>query len=85
MKEQIKQFIKNSSYFDFEDYDEECDELHYSARENGDVGEEEYSPIDYKEAIRIKNHIISNYPGTEVSVDTCDEWVDIRIILPKNE
>lgn len=91
----IIDFVEKNSSFSFEgDPDEEqevCKNgkpiggtlLEFGTRENGNVHDEEYSDIDYKsgqevivKAMEKFNHLIERY-----ELDTCDEWVNLRIFL----
>ena len=75
-------------------YNFELDKIDYDSftielctRENGDVGEEEYSEIDYEHAEKICDEILTDYhegfEGYQVDcqIDTCDEWVHVDIYL----
>jgi len=90
MKEIVDLVIRNSS-FSFEGEEEVCKHgepigktfLMFGTRENGSVYDEEYSEIDFKSGqdIIVKvmekfGHLIESY-----ELDTCDEWVNLRIIL----
>ena len=82
IKEEIIRFVEYHSLQQFEG-DLDSNELEFATRENGDVGEEEYSQYDYQDAqdVLLKtigkfNHLIDCY-----SIDTCDEWVNLVITL----
>ncbi len=57
---------------------DECDQSNFifSTRDNGDVGEEEASPVDHSEGIRMAQAVKKLF-GDKVlcSVEICDEWV----------
>jgi hypothetical protein len=73
--------------FDLDEIDEEDGKIELSTRENGDVGEEEYSEIDMGNAEKICDEILTDYQegfkGYQVDcqIDTCDEWVHLDISL----
>ena len=75
MKKQIINFVKSISYFLLDDEEE----LSFTTREHGNVGSEQFSQTDYKEAIRIGEEIMKKFPGTSYNIDTCDEWVNLYI------
>ena len=76
-KIEITKYIENETCFDFDGIEDDI--IYFSTRENGNVHEEEFSPIDYREAIRIKNYVNQNWGGLSVTIDTFDEWVNIEI------
>lgn len=77
----ISEIVPEISYFEFEGFDEDEHEAYESltfiTRENGDVGAEEFSPIDIREARRVQARIQEIYPEVKSKVYTCDEWVYI--------
>jgi hypothetical protein len=79
MIQEIKAFVKNNSYLGFEEQDGNT--LRFVTRENGDVGEEEYSATDYNEALRVGRLIKERFEGVEAEVDTIDEWVDLEVTI----
>ena len=76
---QIKRLVQNKSYLEFEG--QEGNMLRFVTRENGDVGEEEYSPMDYEEAERVEKLIKDKFEGVETEVSTVDEWVDLEVTI----
>ena len=67
---------------DFEDDNSEDFRLSFATRENGDVCEEEYSDIDYRDAVRVKKALINTFKDKiNVDIETCDEWVLLSITL----
>jgi len=77
MKEKIKQFVRDNSYLSFDDDDD--NEVSFTTRENGDVGAEEYSNIDVREARRIGAMLTEAFPSIKLDIDTCDEWVNLVV------
>jgi hypothetical protein len=80
VKDEIISYIESNSSFTFEE-DSENLNLSFSTRENGDVGKEEYSLIDYQEGEKIIEKIISIF-GSKINsteIEPCDEWVYIHI------
>ena len=54
--------------------------LAYATRQNGDVGEERASPRDYKEAIRVRDALRSEFGDKiEVHVEDVDEWINLDV------
>ena len=81
MKEIIR-FVEKNSFQEFEG-DEDSNVLEFTTREHGNVGDEEYSQIDFDDAQEVMlkvmgefNHLIESY-----EIDTCDEWVNLVITL----
>ena len=64
----------------FEIYDEDDKNgLLLTTRENGNVGDEEYSEVDYSEAKRVKDIILKENPHLIINIVGVDEWVHIDI------
>jgi len=80
MNDIIKIATKGSFSLDERNNDEQF--MLFATRENGDVGEEEYSEIDFKEAESIEKELKEKYAkNVVVDIDTCDEWVHIEVTL----
>lgn len=79
MIQEIKAFVKNNSYLGFEE--QNGNTLRFVTRENGDVGEEEYSHKDLQEAYRVEKLIKEKFEGVETEVNTIDEWVDLEVTI----
>ena len=62
------------------DVDVNGDQVIFETRENGDVGEEEYSHEDLKEAYKVVDEIkkIDSW-ALSPYVDTSDEWVMVIV------
>ncbi len=73
----IKRLVQNKSYLQLDE--QEGNMLRFVTRENGDVGEEEYSPKDLQEAERVEKLIKDKFEGVETEVTTVDEWVDLEV------
>lgn len=80
VSEEIKQWVRDNSYFEVEDEEEDVNLL-FATRENGNVGEEEIGEEDYTEAQRIEQYIVEKYPLCTVEVETVDEWVHINVTV----
>jgi len=63
--------------FDLDQFDED-ETLQFACRNNGDVGEETYGELDYRNAIKIEKELIAQY-GAKVNIEPVDEWVIITI------
>lgn len=85
MADEIKAFIKQNSWFELEEVDAISNELRYTTRDHGDVGEETAGLPDIVEARRICGWIKDNYfdNGVTAYYETVDEWVDINIEFPR--
>jgi hypothetical protein len=84
MKKEIIQFVEKNSFQsldgDFEDFDED-DDLEFTTREHGNVGDEQYSQIDFDDAQAIGVKVMAEFGVKGFDVETCDEWVNLTIIL----
>lgn len=81
--EKIKNYIKDNSYFEFDD--EDSTSLLFATRENGDVGAEKPSHIDIAEAERIANKLKNKFPDIKTIIDIVDEWVHLTIKFKKED
>lgn len=81
--EEIKQYIKQNSYFEYEGY--ECGTATFATRRNGSVYDCSFSKKDLTEAVRLGKELSKIYKGknVEISVDTCDEWVYVKVKTPR--
>lgn len=77
MNEKIINLVKETSYFDFEDYQEGI--YQFSTRRFGDILNGEYGCIDYQTAIDVRKKLLANFSDINVSIDTCDEWVMLYV------
>lgn len=75
-KEIIK-YVEDNSWFEC-DVDEE-DYLSFTTRRHGNNYREEYGEEDLEEAYRIIKQVKHQFKNLDISVDTCDEWVNIEI------
>jgi len=83
--EQIKKIVSENSYLEY-DYDD-GDTLAFITRQNGNVESGNASPLDMKEARKIKFLLIDKFENISIDVDDMDEWVtlDIQIRMPKKK
>lgn len=81
--EEIKQYIKQNSYFEYEGY--ECGTATFATRRNGSVYNCSFSKKDLAEAVKLNKELSRIYNGKNVviSLDTCDEWVYVRVKTPR--
>ena len=80
IKEDIKKIIKDDGNSTLSFDDEEDDFMLFATRENGDVGEEMSSQIDYNDAHNIRTKLMAKYAGKiVVDIEDIDEWVNLRI------
>ena len=83
LREKVKAFVLKNSYFEDANDDDEDDDLRFTTRENGDVGNETPGDEDWKELMRVVRLIRENFPDqTKCFGETIDEWTDliVRII-----
>lgn len=75
---QIKEWIKQNTQFEADDENAE-EEVLFTCRDHGNVGEEEFGEEDYEEAQQIEVFITENFPLCTSEIETVDEWVHITI------
>jgi len=83
LREKVKAFVLKNSYFEDANDDDEDDDLRFTTRRNGDVGNETPGDEDWKELMRVVRLIRENFPDqTKCFGETIDEWTDlvVRII-----
>ena len=82
LKELIKIFVKQNSWFEDESEDEKPFELSFSTREYGNVGNEIPGQKDINKAKEIGRQLMNKFPG-EVKCEwsTADEWVYIEVFI----
>lgn len=77
--DKIVEFVNQNSMVDFDlESDIDDNSIDFSTRENGDVGAEQYSPVDYAEAKRLGSLIEAKFPA-HVEYTTADEWVSFYV------
>jgi hypothetical protein len=83
---QVKKFMEDNSYFEFYTVSPNND-IEYSTRQNGNVGDEKYGEADMEEARRIKKLLKSKLPKIikDVEFEGAEEWVFMNIKLKKDE
>lgn len=75
IKEVIRQVI-DGSHSTLSQEDEGDDFINFATRENGDVGAEEHSDMDYNDAYNIKVKIDKKYSDKlEATIETVGEFV----------
>jgi len=79
----IEQYVERNSYFEVSDKSEH--QIHFVTRENGSVGDETPGQEDYKEAQRLKKQLERDYKDIKVTIDTIDEWTDLRVDFSESE
>ena len=78
MIDNIVSLVEDMSYFTFDGIEDD-EQLIFSTRENGDVGSETPSRIDYKEGLKVVKEIKSKYPTLSVEIEVVDEWIMIFV------
>ena len=85
-KRDIYNFVLKNSYLQFdgekEDLEDDIDELTFSTRENGDVGNEKPGQKDINQALSIKRLLEYEFKGIKTEINYVDEWVMLNIFLP---
>jgi hypothetical protein len=79
--EKIKLFVAKNSYLEVSDDDE--DEVRFTTRQNGNVGDEEPGQEDWNEIVRVAKLLKAEFPNQlKCTGETIDEWTDliVRII-----
>jgi hypothetical protein len=79
--EKIKLFVAKNSYLEVS-YDDE-DEVRFTTRQNGNVGDEEPGQEDWNEIVRVAKLLKAEFPNQlKCTGETIDEWTDliVRII-----
>lgn len=69
----IKEFVAKNSYFGFDNKEDEA--LMFSTRKHGEFYEEGYGEQDLQAGNILKEELLKEFPGIEVLIDTCDEWI----------
>lgn len=82
LKDSIISFVLKNSYFTVDNTLEPL-VIQLSTRENGNVGDEQYSELDIKAATLLKNQLKNNF-GVSSRIETFDEWVFLTINLEEN-
>lgn len=82
IKNKVREIIKSDSETTLEFDSEDTDRISFITRANGDVGKEEHSLIDLRDAVSNRNKI-TNFYGDKVKayVEIVDEWVYLNIII----
>lgn len=82
LDKKIIAFVENTSWFSFDNDDD--DQLSFATRDHGSVHDETPGAADFKEANKLAKAIKSKFPKvTRVSIDEADEWVMVRVDVPK--
>jgi len=82
LRERIKIFVKQNSWFADESDDETPFEMSFTSREYGNVGDERPGKIDIDKAKDIGRQLMNKFPGeVKCELSTADEWVYIEVYL----
>ena len=82
IKEKIQKIIKQDRDSTLVLTDEGDDFMTFSTRENGDVGEETASPIDFDDAWRMSKILLMEFTGKiKADIEEVDEWVYLNITI----
>jgi hypothetical protein len=81
MKEEIIKFVERNSTLHYEGCNSDEDHLAFATRENGDIGEELYSDIDYKNVLNVERLVKTEFGINNIvtNLDVVDEWVLLDI------
>lgn len=78
LKEKIKLFVANNSYIELNDDDD--DEVRFTTRQNGNVGDEEPGQEDWNEIVRVARLLKVEFPDQlKCNGETIDEWTDLIV------
>lgn len=80
--EKIKEFVSKNSYFDFDE--EWGDEMIFSTRRNGNVGDETHGEADHREGLKLKKSLELAFPSISAKVEPQDEWVILTVSMKKD-
>lgn len=75
---QIIGYIETNSTFVLNNNKDE-EVLIFTTRENGDVGSDQHSDIDYQEGLDLIKKLEDKFDGFSYSIEPVDEWIDINI------
>ena len=82
IKKEIQEIIKQDRNSTLVLTDEGDDFMTFSTRENGDVGEETASPIDFDDAWRMSKILLMEFTGKiKADIEEVDEWVYLNITI----
>jgi hypothetical protein len=82
LREKVKAFVLKNSYFEDANDDDEDDDLRFTTRENGDVGDETPGDEDWQELIRVSRLLKAEFPNqVKCTGETIDEWTDLIVTI----
>jgi len=82
IKEKIQKIIRQDRDSTLVLTDEGDNFITFSTRENGDVGEETTSPIDFDDAWRMSKILLMEFTGKiKADIEEVDEWVYLNITI----
>lgn len=82
IKEKIQKIIKQDRDSTLVLTDEGDNFITFSTRENGDVGEEMSSQIDFDDAWRMSKKLLMEFTGKiKADIEEVDEWVYLNITI----
>ena len=82
IKKEIQEIIKQDRNSTLVLTHEGDDFIVFSTRENGDVGEEMTSPIDFDDAWRMSKILLMEFTGKiKADIEEVDEWVYLNITI----
>lgn len=80
MRKEIIQFVEKNSFQSLDGDENEEGMLEFTTRAHGNVGDEQHSEIDVRDAHLIGRKVVGTFDGVDrYEVETCDEWVDLTI------
>ena len=77
IKENVIAYIEANSYLQLDDEEE----ISFTTRRHGNVGDGIYSEDDYYAAIEIGKKVKKEFENIDYSIDTCDEWVNLYVTI----
>lgn len=79
--DRVAEFVRaEGTYMSVDEYEDNDIIITIATRENGDVGEEEFSEKDWEEAARLEKALKKEFGSLiQTAVEPCDEWVHIEV------
>lgn len=82
LKEEIKKFVLENSYFEDASEDDDDFDLRFTTRMFGDVAEETPGREDWKEMMRMSFLLNQKFPNqVKCDGETVDEWTDLLVTI----
>jgi hypothetical protein len=80
--DKVRRLMRSTGFDEEEIYGGEDNQVHFSSREEGDIGEGRADPGTVQFASKKAREIEAAVPGSKARVGIVDEWVNITVTLP---